>query len=193
LTYLEIGALRGGYCSNTCYFYKNGARGVLVEAHPKLIKDLESDRQGDIILNVAVGLEDDVELEYYTFDGFGGDTLSKEEAMKRVKLGQIIKETIKVPVATINRIISQNFKNDAYPDFLSIDIEGMDFAVLKTLDYEKYPIPVICAETCAYSPNHIRVKDFSIQEFLLKKGYFMYADTNVNTIFVNNDWFYNTI
>ena len=73
---------------------------------------------------------------------------------------------------------------------LSLDIEGLDLEVLKSLDFEKYPIPVICVETCTYSENHIRPKDKTILEFVMSKGYEVYADTYINTIFVNKAWFY---
>jgi hypothetical protein len=73
---------------------------------------------------------------------------------------------------------------------LSIDIEGLDLAVLKTMDYDKYPIPVICVETAVFSINHIRSKNFEIQEFFFARDYFIYADTYMNTIFVNKNWFY---
>ena len=91
-------------------------------------------------------------------------------------------------MVNINTLIAENF--DDYPDLLSIDIEGLDLAVLKSLDYEKYPLPVICVETCTYSENHIRPKDPTIADFLSGKGYEVYADTYINTIFVNKKWFY---
>jgi hypothetical protein len=95
---------------------------------------------------------------------------------------------VQVPLVNINRIIEENFKE--LPDFLSIDIEGLDLPVLKTLDFQRFPIPVICAETCQYSENHIKPKDKSIENFLVTKGYFAYADTYLNTFFVNEKWFY---
>jgi len=95
---------------------------------------------------------------------------------------------VKVPLININKIIKENFT--AFPDFLSIDIEGLDLDVLKSLDFDQFPIPVICVETCTYSEDHIRPKDYSIAEFVISKGYEVYADTYINTIFVNKDWFY---
>jgi hypothetical protein len=81
-----------------------------------------------------------------------------------------------------------------FPDFLSIDIEGMDFDVLKTLDYNKSPIPVICAETSVFDFRKGRLdgKILSIHELLSQTGYFVYADTYINTIFVKKDWFYSS-
>ncbi len=89
--------------------------------------------------------------------------------------------------ATIILNIASNFKS--YPDLLSIDIEGLDYEVLKSLNYDKYPIPIICAETCTYSETHIKPKNKLIAELMLSKGYMIYADTYVNTIFVN-EFFY---
>ena len=73
---------------------------------------------------------------------------------------------------------------------LSIDIEGLDLAVLRTLDFERYPIPIVCVETCRYSEDHVRPRDHSIAEFMATKGYEAYADTYINTIFVRKTWFY---
>ena len=66
----------------------------------------------------------------------------------------------------------------------------MDLLVLQSLNFDEYPIPVICAETCTYSENYIKPKDLRISEFMRGKGYFVYADTYINTIFVNSKWFY---
>jgi hypothetical protein len=95
---------------------------------------------------------------------------------------------VKIKVQTVNTFIADHFPS--FPDLLSIDIEGMDLAVLKTLDFERYPIPAICVETCTYSEDHIKPKDYSIQDYMLKQGYFIYADTYINTVFVNSKWFY---
>lgn len=79
-----------------------------------------------------------------------------------------------MPLIHINDLIKQNFSR--YPDFMSIDIEGLDFEVLKSLDFEIYPISVICVETCFYSESHIRPKDNRIIDFMLSKGYEIYAN-----------------
>ncbi|MGB4938039.1 MAG: FkbM family methyltransferase, partial [Ferruginibacter sp.] len=88
----------------------------------------------------------------------------------------------------INDLIKNNFAG--YPDLLSVDIEGLDLAVLQSLDYEAYPVPVICVETCVYSETNVRPKDPAIAEFMVTRGYEIYADTYINTIFVNKHWFY---
>ncbi|MBQ8475567.1 FkbM family methyltransferase [bacterium] len=177
-SYLDIGAC----CikaSNTYMFYNYGIRGVLVEANKDFIKDLKKYRPNDNILNFAVTPDENAE-----FVDFYEDTISSEEAKIRKQ-----KLTARVEAKTINKIINENFQD--YPDLLSIDIEGVDLEVLKTLDFNKYPIPVIIVETVDYSENHIKNKITEIPEYLNSKGYFSYADTYINTIFVNKNWFYN--
>jgi FkbM family methyltransferase len=187
-SYLELGVHTPDEGNNTYRFYLRGSRGVLVEADKTLIPAIKVKRPDDTVLNIGVGVSDEAEAEFFIFDVQGLNTFSKEEAYKRNEGTYKIKETVKVPLVNINRIIEENFK--ALPDFLSIDIEGLDLPVLKTLDFERFPIPVICAETCQYSENHIKPKDKSIENFLLSKGYFVYADTYLNTFFVHEKWFY---
>jgi FkbM family methyltransferase len=189
ISYLELGTNIPNGGNNTYLFYCNGSRGVCVEADKTLIPTIRKVRPEDKILNVGVAVENRNEADFYILDCTGMSTFDKDEAEKRAASGNFkIVEVVKVPLVDINTVIRDNF--DRYPDLLSIDIEGLDLPVLKTLDFEKYPIPVICAETCMYSENHIRLKDNSIAEFMVSRGYEVYADTYINTIFVNKDWFY---
>ena len=124
------------------------------------------------------------------FDEKGLNTFSKEEAEYRSSFGKFeIVKVVNVPLKTVYEMSEENFRD--YPHMLSIDIEGLDLDVLRTLDFERFPIPVICVETCTYSENHIKPKDKTIGEFMESVGYFAYADTYINTIFVNSRWFKN--
>ena len=189
ISYLEIGTNVPDYGNNTYLFYKNGSRGVCVEADKTLIPAIIKARPEDKVLNTGVAVSGDREADFYIFDCNGINTFDKEEAEKREASGTYkIKEITKVPLININTLIAQNFEK--YPDLLSIDIEGLDLEVLKSLDFKTYPLPVVCVETCTYSENHIRLKDHSVAAFMLEKGYEVYADTYINTIFVNKTWFY---
>ncbi len=170
-------------------FYTNGSRGVCVEADETLIGEIRKKRPGDKVLNYGVATGQQEAADFFIFDIPGLNTFDKEEAKKREAFGTVkVIRVVTVPLVHINKLVKENF--DRYPDFLSLDIEGLDLDVLKSLDYTTYPIPVICVETCMYSENNIRPKDNSIAEFLCQQGYEIYADTYINTIFVNKKWFY---
>jgi FkbM family methyltransferase len=191
ISYLDIGTNYPVHGNNTYLFYKNASKGVCVEADKTLISLIKKTRPRDTVLNVGVSTSGEKEATFYIFNEKGINTFDKAEADKRVKSGSYsIREIVKVVLIDINNLIQENF--ESYPTLLSIDIEGLDLPVLKSLDFKKYPIPIICAETCMYSENHIRPKDHSIATFLLMQGYEIYADTYINTIFVNKDWFYKT-
>jgi len=189
ITYLDIGTNIPDTDNNTYLFYFHGSRGVCVEADRTLIPAIKKLRSEDKVLNVGVSISELQEGDFYIFNSKVLNTFDKEEAQKRVASGKYrITEVYKVPLLNINCIIKDNFIK--FPDLLSIDIEGLDLDVLKTLDYEQFPIPVICVETCKYSETHIRPKDHFIAEFLSTMGYEIYADTYINTIFINKKWFY---
>jgi hypothetical protein len=67
------------------------------------------------------------------------------------------------------------------PNLVSLDTEGMDLAILESLDFQKYRPEVFCIETLTNTEDR---KMIEIVEFMLSKGYVVYADTFVNTIFV---------
>lgn len=190
-SYLELGVCNPIIGSNTYRFYKKGARGVLVEADQTLIETIQKHRPMDTIIHSGITSGEKNEADFYIFDCKGYNTFVKEEAEYREKnsTNKIIRVE-KVKLKSINDVIKNHFQG--YPDLLSIDIEGLDYEVLKSLDYNKFPIPVICAETCTFSETHIKPKNKSIESLMTTKGYFVYADTYVNTIFVNQLWF-NTV
>ncbi len=190
-SYLELGVCNPVIGSNTYLFYKKGGRGTLVEADKTLIDTIKKQRPEDVIINVGIASGEKSEGDLYIFDNKGYNTFVKEEAVFREQNSpnKIIRVE-KVRFRSINDIIKQQFKT--HPDLLSIDIEGMDYEVLQSLDYTKFPVPVICAETCTFSETHKKPKNRSIETLMLSKGYFVYADTYINTIFVNENWF-NTI
>jgi hypothetical protein len=186
--YLELGTYHPDQGNNTYLFYLGGSRGVCVEADETLIKKIKQVRPEDIVLNVGIGTHNLESADFYIFNEPSLNTFNLEEAKFRESQGSFkIVKIAKVMIRSVGSIIADNYSS--FPDLLSIDLEGLDFDVLKTIDFSRLPIPVVCVETCSYSENHIKPKNEEISEFMLSVGYFIYADTYVNTIFVNKGWF----
>jgi hypothetical protein len=188
-TYLEVGVHHPWDGNNTFKFYLRGSEGVLVEADAGLIPFIKKIRPRDTILNTGVNFTGEKEADFYIFKEKSINTFDKEEAAIRQREGNKVLAVNKVLLKNINEIITENFEQP--PHILSIDIEGLDYEVLLQLDTDRFPIPVICAEICTYSQNHIKGKDERIVELLASKGYFLYADTYINGIFVHGQWFKN--
>lgn len=190
ISYLDLGTNIPDLTNNTFLFYKKGGTGVCVEADSNLIDKIKRRRPKDKVIHAGVAVSDQKEATFYIFNVPAINTFDEEEAKIREASGiyKIVEKAV-VPLVHINELIGKNF--DTYPDLLSIDIEGLDLLVLQSWDHIKYPIPVICVETCQYSENHVRPKDNSISKYLSSVDYELYADTYINSIFVNKKWFYN--
>lgn len=112
------------------------------------------------------------------------NSFSKESIDEAVKMGYEIIDELNIQVISTDNLI-RNFISVRDVSFLSIDVEGMDFAILKSWDF-KLSIPyVICIETIKFSSGSKRIDYNEIINFMEEKGYFVYADTYINTIFVN--------
>ena len=189
ISYLELGTNRPDFGNNTYWFYLNHSRGVCVEADNDLVKNIKKVRPYDKVINFGVSTSNKKEADFYVFNQSDINTFDKIEAKKKSSSGKYrLIETRKVNLISVNNLLNDFF--DSVPDLLSIDIEGLDLDVLKSLDFNRFPIRVICCETCSYSENHIRPKNNDIINFMKSKNYEVYADTYINTIFVNKNWFY---
>lgn len=182
-TYLDVGAFHPTIGSNTYLMYREGGRGVLVEPNVDLIPDLKSVRPKDTTLNIGIGMDDTQEADYYVMNyaqlnTFDGDEAKRQERDSNGKTQ--IKQIVKMPLVNINKVIAEHFKGLA-PDFLSVDTEGLDFAILKTLDFKKYRPKIICAETMG--DEGIRMKS-PVMDLLTSNDYVARGMTLANTIFI---------
>ena len=187
VSYLDLGANHAKEISNTYGLYEAGASGVLVEANPYLITELELYRNRDVILNKCISAKDDEELEFYIFNGDGLSTPDYESAQKMLEINEhlFIKDTVKVKTISINTIIDNYFK-DRVPEVVNIDIEGMEMEVLQQIDFEKFRPLIYIIETIPYTKDLVkREKTEEVIDFMNKKGYVEYAFTGINSIFID--------
>jgi FkbM family methyltransferase len=180
--YLEIGTNHPCASNNTYLFYSGGSQGTCVEANPRLIEQIKKVRPRDTVLNIGVGVEGSPEtLPFYAMSNDHLSTFSKTQADWCISQGTPLLEEIPIPVWTINKILSSC---PQLPDLLSLDVEGLDFAILKNIDFDIYPVGVICVETDA--AGRVSEAKATIEDFLQQKNYYLYAQTGINSIFVRH-------
>lgn len=180
--YLDVGAHHPTHLNNTALFHLLGAHGMNIEPDPELHREFVRARPGDINLNSGVGSEAGVQ-KLYIMAHRALNTFSAKEA-HRVATEEMIPivRAINVPVAPLNAILD---RNSFQPDFLTIDTEGNDLPILKTLDWTRYRPAVICAETLTFSSRMAGRKNEAITDFLQTQGYAVHADTWINTLYVD--------
>ncbi len=181
-TYLDIGAWDPINSNNTYFFYHRGARGVVVEPTPQYAEKLKQVRPEDKVLGIGIGITDATEMDFYVMSEAQQNTFDKAHAEKFVKeRGYKIERVIKIPLVNINRVMAEHF-GGAAPDYLSIDVEGLEFEIAKTIDFDKFRPKVICVETLVANTNR---HNPAIAEFMASKGYEVRGRTFPNTFFMD--------
>ena len=187
-SYMDIGANDPYFLSNTALFYSKGSKGINIEANPDLHNKFTALRQRDINLNVGISNQPE-ELDFYIMDDNTLSTFSKDEYESMAAQGRKLKEIKKIKLVTVAEVIDQHF-GGMFPDFLSIDVEGMDFQILQSIDFSRSRPKVICVEAADYSPVGAGARRSELIDFLAGKGYYEYANTNLNAIMVDRKfWF----
>jgi FkbM family methyltransferase len=183
MTYLDIGANDPIELNNTYFFYRLGFRGVLVEPNPAFGERLKSVRRHDTTLIAGIGVAAAREADFYVMNQPALSTFSKEQADEAAKsLANVaISEVIKVPLLNINDVMLEHW--NGAPTFVSIDTEGMDLSILKTIDFARFRPKVICAETLAVGTTKVIPE---IAEYLVAHDYVVRGGSFVNTIFVDS-------
>lgn len=182
VTYLDIGAFDPVRDSNTYLFYLEGCRGVLVEPNVALTERLRSVRPGDKVLVAGIGTDETTEADYYVLGNPGLNTFDKEQAERISReTSHKIQKVVKMPLLNINRVIAENFDGKA-PDFISIDIEGLDYAVLKTLDFKRFRPKLVCAETLV---TNTLQHNPETTKLMLDNGYEVRGMTVSNTFYLD--------
>ncbi len=184
ITYLDIGAYHPVKINNTFFFYRKGNKGVLVEPNSAMCERLRSARPRDTTLEAGVGVSNVKEADYYVMTDVSWNTFSKEEALhqeeatnKRIR----IRRVVKMPLLNINDVMDKHFGKA--PAYLSIDAEGLHFAILKSIDFKRFRPPLICVETLV---SGTRKTISEIPSFMEQKGYVPRGGSFVNTLFVDS-------
>ncbi len=181
-SYLDIGAYHPAMLSNTYYFYLKGSIGVCVEPDPSLFAAFRKRRSRDVLLNVGIGNGEACEADFYVMTAKTLNTFSAEHAKQCHENTEYkITKVIKVPLLTVNEIIKQNFS--AAPDFVSLDIEGYDLTVMNDFDFDRCRPELFCIETMDFTSVR---KNYALFQLMQNMGYMIYADTRLNTIFVDD-------
>ena len=183
-SYLDIGAHHPVHLNNTYLFYQNGCHGVCVEPNPRLFASLQDARPKDVCLNVGVGGVRQEAVPFYEMSSDTLSTFSEAEARHYVEEhGKQIVRVANVDVVTPEEIIARHFQGQ--PDFVSLDVEGLELEILKAFDLTGVRPAVFCVESITYATDGSGKKRTEVIENLSMAGYMVYADTYINTILVD--------
>lgn len=178
--FVDVGAHHPVRFSNTYFFYRRGWRGINIDAMPGSMRLFRIFRPRDINLEVPISAEDRT-LTYYVFDepalnGFDADLSNVRNAQDSQYR---IVDTIDLPTRRLDALLDEQLPSGQEIDFLSIDVEGLDFEVLRSNDWTKYRPEVVLVEVIGLTLNEIARGE--VTAYLGERGYAFYAKA-VNTV-----------
>lgn len=178
--YIDVGANDPVANSVTKHFYDLGWRGINIEPLPAQFEALAAARDRDINLNI--GLSDKAgEATFYEFppELNAISTFSAEEAERHAGKGQPSFART-VATKTLAQVCKEHVTGTI--DFLSVDVEGHEQAVLAGNDWKKFRPRVILVEATQPAttvPVHDRW-----EPILLEAGYLFAAFDGLNRYYV---------
>lgn len=177
--YVDIGANHPLRFSNTRWAYERGWNGINIEPDEQCYELLKRMRTRDINLNVGISQADE-DKEFYSFSESALNTFDKQEAKKVSALNIYGNyEVTKCQCRRLETIFEEHQTQKI--DFMDIDVEGMELAVLQSINWEKVNIDVILIEQKNLSIDEIIEMD--IYKFLIDKGYKVQAKFNRTTFY----------
>ena len=186
--YIDIGAHHPYRFSNTYIFYENGARGINIDATPNSMGIFEQVRPKDINLELAISDKNET-ITYYLYNEPALNTFSEElvkerSQQKKFKSHYQIIEQRKLQTYTLEQVLDRYLPNNVTIDFLSVDVEGLDYQVLKSNNWQKYKPKVILFEDTSLqiidnllkSPVDLLLRENGYQPFSKLQGTFIYIE-----------------
>jgi FkbM family methyltransferase len=181
--YIDIGANNPFVQSNTHFLYSKGWHGVNIDALPGSMTDFKKIRPRDINIEVAIS-DNETELNYYMFDSSFYNTFSDKD-IEKIKEVTKLTSIKKIKTIKLEKLLdSLNFKEI---DFMSIDVEGLDFEVLKSNNWSKYRPKVIVTET--FSEGLDLLSNNNVYQFMSKEGYRFLCNTVTNAFYIENTFY----
>ena len=189
--FIEIGAYNGITGSNTFYLEKNlNWEGIVIECNPCLIQTLKKNRKC-IICDKAMSFKSGELIDFLIPTGneiLGGkEQLSgardylKKQSLIDFSESYKSNKVIKVETISFNDLV--NIYNITHIDYLSIDVEGMEFVILENINFNNIKIDFITVE-------HGNVFEYQqkIKILLLSKGYILHRNNKWDDEYIRQDF-----
>jgi FkbM family methyltransferase len=179
--FLDIGAHDGRTYSNSYIFEQLGWRGACVEPLPDVFEQLRHNRRCDCYQAALAG-RSDPRADF--IHAVGVDTLSGlESEMAEGHEGWIAREggrpeRIQVKAMTFPDLMAR-YPDVRTIDFLSLDVEGAELSILKTIDFGVYDFGLIAVECIEETSG----EGEALRAFMDARGYGVLADLGLDLVF----------
>ncbi|XP_042858653.1 protein Star-like [Penaeus japonicus] len=169
--FIEVGAHDGESLSNSLFFEKQlNWTGLLIEANPNLYAILKAKGRKAYSINACLSLVPrctHVFFDVHQINPFGG-RISNEKTSTEIEC---------FPLHSMLLALERNII-----DLFTLDIEGDELKVLKTIPWDKIQVRLLEVEVAHVPEGHQAVKDF-----MESVGYTFLKEWKINYIFAKKD------
>jgi FkbM family methyltransferase len=181
VSYLDVGAFKPKKSSNTFFLYRQGSSGTAVEPNLALKKLWRGTRPRDLFRGVACGNGE--KSEFYQFGPSAeSNSLSKRFSDEIANKQHLNYQSHKVDTETLTQIVTRHKEKFPGEFILDLDVEGLDFTVLKKFTFESNVRPIL-----------FMVEDFDetesgameLAEFMKNKGYRLIGKSVITSVYID--------
>lgn len=180
--YVDVGAYHPMLFSNTHFFYMNGWRGINVEARPGSKKLFDRIRPRDVNLELGVSAEAGEMTYYFIGENSTMNSFSKD-FLEQIGMAGEVKAEIPVQTLPLAGILEKHLPEGQAIEFMNVDVEGHDFEVLESNDWDRFRPKFIVVED-----EQVDARDSRIVQMMKTHGYEMCAQ-NVIILDKINEYF----
>lgn len=182
--FVDIGAHDGISYSNTYFFEKErGWKGICIEPHPERFKELVANRTAKCFNCCISDVDVKTEMAFLKVDGYPEMLSGLIDKYDKRHFARVLDEIKKHGGSyEIINVETRNFaevlfgENQFVIDLLSIDTEGNELDILKSIPFDEFRISVITVEN--------NFNNDAIQKFLQGKGYRLVKQLGGDEIYV---------
>ena len=175
--YVDVGAHHPKRFSNTYLLYRRGWHGVNIDAAPGSMAAFERERPRDVNLERGVAATT-AHRDFFVFNEPALNTFDAARARSLERPPYFIKEVCKVRCEPLAAILREH--SIGAIDLLTIDAEGFDYEILRTLDWAASRPRVVLTEQFSRDLGALLASE--MHGFMHSRGYRIVAKT-FNSVF----------
>lgn len=177
--YVDIGAGHPVADNVSYWFYLKGWSGLVVEPQRAMLDLYGHLRPRDIAVGCLVG-DHDGEADFHIVERLHGfSTTIADHARMAAQFGARF-ETVRMPMRMLSSLLAEHDIRSI--DFLKVDVEGAEAAVLAGMDWETYRPRIVLVE--AMAPGSLAAAWRDWEPLLLNNGYRFVLDDDLNRFYI---------
>ena len=174
--YVDVGSNHPFHLSNSYLLYREGWRGVCVDPLSRLEPLYQRWRPEDTFVNCAVG-DGPAGVTLHEFEIGMLSTCDERAAADYVAAGYRLLRSVPVPMRTLNDVLD-DLAVVAPLSVLTIDVEGGELSVLRSLDFDRWRPELVCLEVM----TAVGKVSEGVMGHLESRGYRVLCDLGFNVV-----------